>query len=327
MRTFFRLLGASAVVALTASACTNDYEDFEFDGTGGGSSGTGGATTGGSGGAGGATTGGAGGSGGTGGATTGGTGGAACTGNDKLCNGQCVATNDPKYGCGPTACDPCLLPNASTQCVSDKCTLQTCTKGYDSCDANPGNGCEQKLDTTDHCGDCARKCSTQNSTSAACADGSCRHGCAAGYGDCSHPTSGPDNGCETNLGTTKNQCGACGNNCGSQGASGGFGCKAGACGCSENSQCLTTGGLAASSCDVTTGQCVCDGATCNAGEACGKNGPNTVCECNGNSACTAGEICCPGGTGCVETSKDAKNCGGCKIACAAGKTCNAGKCQ
>ncbi len=362
MRTVYRLFGASAAIALGMVACTNDYDDFEFSDTGGAggstSGGAGGSTTGGSGGSGGgnggsggavsgggsggAVTGGGGaggtptggggaggtptGGGGAGGTPIGGGGTTGCTGNNKLCNGACVATNDPKFGCGPTACDPCTLPNATTQCVSDKCALQTCTGGYDSCDANAANGCEQKLDTTDHCGACSRKCNTLNSTAATCAASACSHTCQSGFGDCSKPTTGPDNGCETNLATAKAHCGTCENNCGSQGASGGFACKNSVCGCSENSQCLTTGGLSNSSCNTGSGLCVCDGSTCNVGEACGKKSGNTVCLCNGGDACTAGQSCCPG-AGCVDTQTDAKHCGGCNIACPTGKSCKTGACQ
>ncbi|MBE7480358.1 MAG: hypothetical protein HS104_10300 [Polyangiaceae bacterium] len=351
MRTFRRLLGACAVSALAVAACTNDYEDFSFTGTGGsaggGGAGTGGGATGGTGGGvtggtGGGVTGGTGGgvTGGTGGGVTGGTGGATggtggatggtggtatCPGNQKLCNGACVATNDPKYGCAAPSCDPCTLPNATTQCVGGLCALQTCSSGYDSCDANAANGCEQTLDTTDHCGACSRKCNTLNSTSAVCTASACRHACNTGFGDCSSPTTGPDNGCETDLATTKANCGVCGNNCGSLGAQGGFGCKAGTCVCLENSQCLTTGGLSNSSCNQAAGLCVCDGTTCKPGEACGKTSGNTVCQCAGGPACATGESCCPGG--CADTQTDENHCGGCGVKCATGKTCTAGVCQ
>lgn len=365
MRTAARLLGVSGLVALFVGACTNDYEDFSFPATGGqgAGSGTGGAVTGGggsinvggtsaggtgaspsggaagttSGGSGGAPTGGAAGTatggaptGGTGGVPSGGTGGVgggpACKPNEKTCNGNCVGTNDPKFGCGPTACDPCQIANATAQCSSDKCTLQTCNANYGSCDSNPNNGCEQSLDTTTHCGACNRQCSTQNSTSSACLTSTCRHKCDAGFADCTHPATGPDNGCETNTDTSKGNCGTCGNNCGSLGAQGGFVCKTGACGCSEDSQCLTTGGLSNSSCNKPTGVCICDGNNCAPGEACGKQTGTTVCMCNGGNACASGESCCPG-AGCADLQTNSKHCGGCNVACGNGQSCKAGVCQ
>jgi hypothetical protein len=342
------LLVGAGLVGL--GACTNDYDSFGFgsggkSGSGGASGGTGGSDggiTGGTGGAvsggtGGAVTGGTGGAvtGGTGGAVTGGTGGTAtggtggtatggtgggCGPNQKLCNGSCVSTTDVQFGCAAASCAPCAPANAVATCSQGQCAIGTCTDGFGDCDNSADNGCETSLATTSDCGSCGRACSNDHSSSAECHQGACRHLCDAGWGDCNQPTTGPDDGCETNL-TSTADCGTCGNDCGQQGASGGFVCVSGQCGCGVSAQC---GGGSNGVCDTTSGICTCSGNVCNPGERC-SGGGNPTCRCNSNSACQSGDTCCPS-AGCKNLMQDDANCGACGKACPGGSQCQNGSC-
>jgi hypothetical protein len=344
---------AVAGVALAFAGC-HDYDEFTFveqggsAGTVGGTSGSGGTVGGnggtiGVGGAGGTVTGGTGGitTGGAGGATggtagAGGAGGAGgstgCPTGQKTCNGTCVNTNDPAFGCAATVCDPCVIANAEVQCApsptppSPACALLKCNTGFFNCNTDLTDGCEQTIDTVAHCGSCNRACDTTESTAATCSASKCVHTCNAGFGDCSQPLSPvADNGCETNFNTSATSCGACGNNCASQGLAPGFVCNAGACGCSTNEQCKVGGDASAAVCNTTTGVCSCSGTTCDPGEACIKSGPSSVCRCNGTTDCTSGQTCCPT-TGCKNLQTDSANCGGCGKVCPTGTTCTAGSC-
>lgn len=328
-----------ALCLAAVAACTNDYDEFAFSEFTGGSAGSG--ATGGSAGAGGAITGGTGGAitGGTGGIITGGTGGTAgtagtagsagsagCASGQKDCGGTCVATDDPAFGCGATGCAPCAIANATTQCFNGQCALLSCDTNRGDCNTNLGDGCEQTLDTTEHCGACDRACGKQKSTGATCTAGTCSHTCEAGSGDCVQPATGADDGCETDITNTVARCGSCANDCSKQGASGGFACNNGLCGCKNNNNCRVGGGVGGT-CDSGSGLCSCGGTTCVTGEACTKKQGNDVCACNGGDACTAGQTCCQTPAGCKDLQTDAQNCGACGAACPSGKSCVAGACQ
>lgn len=249
-----------------------------------------------------------------------------CPNNQKMCSGGCVPTNDPQYGCAATGCAPCSIANATPQCYQGACALLSCDPGYGDCNTDLGDGCEQQLDTTTDCGDCGRACGSQHSSSASCSAGACSHVCEPGYGDCSQPTSGPDNGCETNFATDNGNCGGCSNDCTAQGAGNGFSCNSGVCGCTASAQCEQAGGVNGT-CDTGTGLCTCGTTACQAGEACIKDKGSDICSCNGKAACQSGETCCQSPGGCKHLQTDEKNCGGCGRACDSGQSCVAGQCQ
>jgi hypothetical protein len=70
---------------------------------------------------------------------------------------------------------------------------------------------------------------------------------------------------------------------------------------------------------------VCDGTTCHAGEACGKQNGKDTCMGNGQSACGGSETCCLG-AGCKDLDQDDAHCGPCNNACPSGKQCKGGQC-
>jgi cysteine-rich repeat protein len=133
------------------------------------------------------------------------------------------------------------LPNTvSAQCVGGACVNPVCALGFADCDGDPSNGCETDI-TTDpaHCGRCSTasvdaSCDTDlaHVTAAQCQAGQCIVACAPGFSNCEGAqacaptltscsgaatvdllTQTARSGCETDLSTDVNHCGACGNAC------------------------------------------------------------------------------------------------------------------
>jgi len=129
--------------------------------------------------------------------------------------------------CGPgqTTCDgngfqPCDTNGQWGKKVPCK-TNQTCDGGSCTaipsnnlnCDDDSDNACETNLASTSTCGStCANviTCSAQHGTPS-CGGGACGISCGSGYGDCG----GTNDGCETNVGTSPDNCSACGKTCSS----------------------------------------------------------------------------------------------------------------
>jgi Cys-rich repeat protein len=111
--------------------------------------------------------------------------------------------------CG-AACSNNHVPTPT--CGMGKCT-GTCEKGWDDCNGDKlKDGCEFAVSANvDHCGGCGRRCSANNVTTRACANGVCTGACDAGFEDCDKDKLA--NGCEINLRTDGKNCGACGKVC------------------------------------------------------------------------------------------------------------------
>lgn len=238
-----------------------------------------------------------------------------------------MSISSASFGCAASSCDPCPdQANSSPICSAGACSI-LCSANFGDCDSDKSTGCETPLNVSDaaNCGKCGRACAANNATiGPPCVEAHCEPICNAGFGNCNESSKpNPDDGCETNLGTSATHCGSCSNSCSLQGGSAKFTCFAGACGCSTTSQCEAGTGLKNVSCSASHG-CVCDGQTCKMGEVCVKQGANTVCSCNGGAVCATGQDCCP--SGCKDLQADAANCGACGNACATGQTCTAGVC-
>ena len=224
-------------------------------------------------------------------------------------------------GCGNT----CTNANGTNTCQSGNC-VPTCSVGWDSCDADPDNGCETRLDTLSNCGSCGSVCNLSNAVET-CSAGSCQIGvCDAGYANCDGSAG---NGCEVSITNDAQNCGGCGNVC--IAANGTNQCVAGAC--------VPTCAAGWSDCDgdPTNGCETPLNTTSNCG-ACG-----TVCALPGAAAacvagmcaidtCNSGRADCNGlpGDGCeTNTDNDESNCGVCGLSCtnAHGSTnCQSGAC-
>jgi hypothetical protein len=84
---------------------------------------------------------------------------APCPPGQKSCNGGCVPTNLPEYGCAADSCVRCSVPFAENViCENGRCAAGTCRPGHGSCDGNAENGCEADLNTGKTCGSCTVAC-------------------------------------------------------------------------------------------------------------------------------------------------------------------------
>ena len=108
-------------------------------------------------------------------------------------------------GCGVT-CPP--VANGNGTCFNGQCAIATCNSGFANCDNNTANGCEVNVRTDlNNCGGCGRSCLVANGNGT-CFNGQCGiSSCNAGFADCDNNAA---NGCETNVNTDPNNCGACG---------------------------------------------------------------------------------------------------------------------
>ena len=80
-----------------------------------------------------------------------------CDGNPR--NG-CESLNVSEHcgGCGKLCVVDFLEHVATAACTASECAI-TCDPGYGDCDGEPFNGCETRLDSLVHCGECGKGCS------------------------------------------------------------------------------------------------------------------------------------------------------------------------
>lgn len=119
----------------------------------------------------------------------------------------------PDADAGTCTCPSSLPANTtSARCVDGRC-IPVCAPGFSDCDGvfSSDNGCEQSLNSADHCGACGAKClaPTARELGRSCVDATCVVECRPAFGDCNED---PVDGCELAL-TSDENCGACGNAC------------------------------------------------------------------------------------------------------------------
>ena len=231
----------------------------------------------------------------------------------------------------------CPVPmNAAAACSGGNCGVGKCSAGFDDCDKNVLNGCEQDLlSDSKNCGACGNVCTFNHGVGTFQAGKCVLQACDNGFADCDLNA---NNGCEIALLNDLKNCGACANACPvpanatascSQGVCGVGSCMYGWADCNKNINdgCETS--------VLTVQNCGACGNTCaqvqNAVVAC----PNAVCAI---ASCNVGFADCDmkAFNGCeVPTTSDAKNCGGCGIVCAdvknmagacVGSKCTTGAC-
>ena len=183
-----------------------------------------------------------------------------CPVSQLLCNGGCVDPRvDPSNcgGCG-TACaagQVCTLGGCSLTCatglsacagscrdlMSDRAHCgacgNPCAAGLacfggscaPSCPANQvecGGTCTDTRFDPDNCGGCGGTCTAPANAQPACANGLCAHFCLPGFADCDDDEA---TGCEQDIASDENHCGACGAACGGNPANATTLCVGGAC--------------------------------------------------------------------------------------------------
>lgn len=260
------------------------------------------------------------------------TGFADCDGNAG--NGCEINTDQDPKNCGGCGHD-CFATNPSTNwvCQGGQCAVSTCPSGKGDCNGNSSDGCETSLASDPkNCAFCGNDCSTavQHAT-ATCANSKCGYStCDAGWADCD---GNPANGCEQDVATDPNHCGACGNACSA-----------------TNGLPACVNGSCTIACDTGYGNC--DGNAKNGCETNLKTSPNHCGSCstacsttNAIPSCVSGscQLSCQAGfsdcdnnksNGCEKnTSTDVNNCGTCGYTCGAhvfhtsGVACTAGTCS
>ena len=128
--------------------------------------------------------------------------------NKQFCTDGCeidLRTDPQNCGACGTKCD------ANQECIGGACL---CPAGTRRC----ANGCVDINVDPRNCGACGLRCGGPASTrpgqpasgSPSCVDGECTYVCFPGFADCDGDT---DNGCESNLASSQNNCGACGTQC------------------------------------------------------------------------------------------------------------------
>ncbi len=210
----------------------------------------------------------------------------------------------------------CNEDNGVASCTSSGCAI-ACDDGFGDCDDDADTGCEVDLmDDADNCGECGNVCENDHGNSR-CVDGECVPSCSSGYDDCDGD---PQNGCETDLGSSLDDCGACGDECAPPNATGA--CVDGVCeatcedgfadcngqvddGCEADLSAPETCGDCNHVCSANGGVPVCNddktcGITCNQGSADCINGVLDGCETNTNVSIVHCGMCgrmCPSAVG------------------------------
>jgi hypothetical protein len=142
---------------------------------------------------------------------------------DGMASNGCEASLSAPTTCGRCG-NACTAPaNATATCAAMGVCGFACGADFADCDRNAANGCEINVANGNarNCGGCGVECGLARAVST-CVARTCRvESCETGYGDCDGMSA---NGCESDLRTSSQHCGACGRSC----ASGTY-CQASAC--------------------------------------------------------------------------------------------------
>ncbi len=255
------------------------------------------------------------------------------------CNGDrrdgCETHTDTDVGnCG--RCNNACAPGAGATptCSSGVCAtvMVTCTAPRAECDGvvTPmAAQCETDITASAaHCGRCGNACSAVNATSR-CEARACQLTCNAGFGNCD---SNAANGCETNLNTSPDNCGACRQACALPNAVG-VACVMSAC---RPTTCAAGYGDCdanpANGCETDTRTAVTHCGACGRAWAVANGTPRCMGSLCAVATCNGGFGNCDGNAanGCeVNNQIDPRHCGACGTLCNLPNslpTCSGGRC-
>src|SRR6201999_2891173 len=147
---------------------------------------------------------------------------------DASCTDGVKSGTETDTDCGGSSCAPCaagMSCAANRDCTSGVCATGTCAEP--SCSDKIQNGDETDTDCGGSCQTClpGQRCKLPTDCAGGnCTNGTCSLTCLDGKGNCDGNAS---NGCETNLKTDADHCGACDTPCNLPGAT--AICNGGAC--------------------------------------------------------------------------------------------------
>lgn len=112
-----------------------------------------------------------------------------------------------KLNCGECG-NACSLANAESSCKDGSCAINACASGFHDCNEEADDGCESEVAKDPlNCGQCGNSCEPFPNAISVCRLGKCDgFTCESGFADCNGD---PSDGCEVNLLTDGNNCGAC----------------------------------------------------------------------------------------------------------------------
>jgi len=241
--------------------------------------------------------------------------GICCLAGQANCGGACADLQTDPDHCG--ACD-----NACS--TGEVCSAGVCGPDCGAGETNCGGSCVDLQTNPDHCGACDNAC-TYDNAQGVCTGGVCGLGaCDNLWGNCD----GDDqNGCEHDLSTDLQNCGACDAVCSFENAS--ASCVAGVCsmgacdtgyddcdanpanGCEADLSSVTTCGDCDTACAYDHAAAACNQGVCEIG-ACDTGWGN--CDSNDQNGCE------------TDVRENTNHCGACGNACQPGQVCTAGAC-
>ena len=136
-----------------------------------------------------------------------------CNSNFGNCNANIADGCEINLKTNVNNCSACgvacpSLPNAIVGCINGACSIFSCNSGFSDCNGITSDGCEVNvLTNTSKCGSCTTVCPTRPNSAPVCISGVCSIVCNSGFANCNANNT---DGCEINLLTNNNNCGACG---------------------------------------------------------------------------------------------------------------------
>jgi len=257
---------------------------------------------------------------------------------------DCVDTKFDPAHCGE--CNkPCVLPNATSDCIEGTCVIIDCLDCYQDCDQLDSTGCETCTETdSNDCGECGNVC--YDPPPAVCEGGDLRiyldtGDCVSGV--CDYPSSirACNWGCENDL-CREDPCLQVTCNLHQH-------CEDGICVCDDLYADCDTSNLNGCETYVSTvencGECdfncgkdsICTDGTCDCAYGFGNCDDNWATGCETDVLldemncgecgipCDPGLTCCSGA--CVDTNTDNGNCGNCMTFCVGMRECCGGTCK